>query len=367
MARTVGGLWCRIVDWENVLWAVHRTIRGKRDRASVRQFLHRLDENVAELIADLAGGKYRVGPYERFVVYDPKRREIFAPALRDRIVHHSMLNLCEPAFERRMIHDSYACRCGKGQHAAVRRAAGFAKQHPFFLKMDIRRFFDSIDHDVVGQQLRNLFRERSLLALFDRIVASHHTQPGKGLPIGALTSQFLANSYLNPVDRFVKEDLRMPGYVRYMDDFVVWGGSSRQLKEILNRITALLDERLALRLKPEPYIQRSEPGMDFLGYRVFPGWIGLSRRSRRRYERKIRALEYAEESGLSEGDVQCRLQALTQFAVFARCWHFRRNVLQKIEGQVERSRHGPESGHAGRQLEQQRRELPLGQPEQERA
>ena len=367
MPRTVGGLWGRIVDWENILCAVHRTIRGKRDRRSAREFLARLDENVADLIADLSGGTYRVGPYERFVVHDPKRREIFAPSLRDRIVHHSMLSLCEPGFERRMIQDTYACRCGKGQHAAVRRAASFAKQYPFFLKMDIRHFFDSIDHRIVGQQLAKLLRERPLLALFGRIVESHHTQPGKGLPIGALTSQFLANSYLNPVDRFVKEHLRMPGYVRYMDDFVVWGDSSHNLNEVLGRITALLDEKLDLRLKPEPYIQRSEVGMDFLGYRVFPEWIGLSRGSRQRYERKIRALEYAEQCGLSEREVQCRLEALTQFALFARCWHFRRNVLKRCVGEVERSRHGPESGHAGRQLEQQRRELPLGQPEQERA
>jgi hypothetical protein len=146
----------------------------------------------------------------------------------------------------------------------------------------------------------------------------------------------------------IKEELGMSGYVRYMDDFVVWGDSSTELLDVLNRLEAFLHQQLALKLRPQPYIQRSELGMDFLGYRVFPGWIELSRRSKRRFDRKMKSLLFVEQTSRSELDRQRRLESLTQFTMFARSWHFRRNVLEQCAGKVARSRHGPETGRSGR-------------------
>ncbi|MDA1018188.1 MAG: reverse transcriptase/maturase family protein [Planctomycetota bacterium] len=348
MSRSVGGLWDRIVDWSNIQFAAHAAATGKRYREATLKFFANLDQNTANMISDLERGSYQVGDYERFVVHDPKRREIHAPSFRDRVLHHALLNHCEAEFERRMIFDSYACRRGKGQHAAIKRATRFAKRHRFFLKMDIRRFFNSIDQFIVGTQLAGVFRESELLRVFDAILHSYHTSPGKGLPIGALTSQFLANSYLNPLDRLVKEDLKQKGYVRYMDDFVVWSDSSQHLQSVQHRVTEFLRNELELELKPEPYIQQSRIGMDFLGFRVFPGWIELSQSSRWRFERKTQHYLLAEMHGYSEDELQRRLEALFAHAQFAKSWHFRRRVLEQCEGQAERSRLGAEPGEPGR-------------------
>ena len=348
MSRTVGGLWERIVDWSNFQRAVHAAAMGKSDRDATVEFLADLDENIASMISDLERGRFKVGAYERFVVHDPKCREIHAPSFRDRVLHHAILNHCEAEFDRRMIFDSYACRRGKGQHAAVERATHFSRRHRFFLKMDIRRFFDSVDQFIIGVQLAKLFRESPLLHLFDVILDSYHTAPGKGLPIGALTSQFLANSYLNPLDRFVKETLKKKGYVRYMDDFVVWSDSSAQLRTIQQQVTQFLSEQLELKLKPEPYIQRTHIGLDFLGFRVFPGWVQLSQQSGQRFERKTKHLLRDEGCRYPESELQRRLEALFAHAQFAKSWHFRSRVLEQCEGQADRSRHGAEPGQPGR-------------------
>ncbi len=132
------------------------------------------------------------------------------------------MNLCEPIFERRSIYDSYACRKGKGRLAAIDRAREFCRRNRFFLKMDIRRYFDSVNHEVLRSLLRRMFKDERLLQLFKQIIESYETTPGTGIPIGNLTSQHFANSYLGSLDRFIKEELRCRHFVRYMDDFVVW-------------------------------------------------------------------------------------------------------------------------------------------------
>ena len=176
--------------------------------------------------------------------------------------------------------------------------------------MDIRRFFDSVDHDRLKVQLAGIFRERGLVDLLWRIIDSYETEPGKGLPIGSLMSQHFANSYLNPLDRFLQQHPAVRAYVRYMDDSVVWGRSSAELIEVQGDVASRLGEALDLRLKDASYVNRTRAGMDFLGYRVFPDRIQLSRSSRQRFARRVRA--YAEEfagGDWSEADLQPRLQA----------------------------------------------------------
>ena len=330
MAASTGELWSKIVHWDNFLHAAHLAAKGKRYRDTTLGFFSRLDHNISRLIADVENERLDVGSYDCFVVYDPKRRVIHAPSFRDRVLHHAILNFCEPAFEKRMIFHSYACRQGKGQHAAVAQAVKLASQYPYFLKMDIRRFFDSIDHKIVKEQIRRQFREPKLRQLFDGIVDSYQTKAGKGLPIGALTSQFLANSYLNPLDRFIKERMRQRGYVRYMDDFVVWDHSTKRLKLLLNETQDFLCNRLGLEFTPQPYIQHTKVGMDFLGFRVFPGWIELTNRSKQRFKKKMKRM-LSNPHRYSERELQQRLESLSQFAMFARSWHYRRNVIKQYE------------------------------------
>ena len=174
----------------------------------------RLDENLAGLARDLAEGTYTVGPYHQFTIFDPKERLITAPCFRDRVLHHALTLVCEPVFERFLIADTFACRRGKGREAAVERAKQFARRYPWFLKLDIRKYFNSIDHEILLGLLARKFKDRRLLDLFGRIIASYEVAPGRGVPIGSLTSQHFANFYLGWLDRFVKEGLRAGGYVQ---------------------------------------------------------------------------------------------------------------------------------------------------------
>lgn len=364
--RRAGRLMERVLERENLRTAFGRASRGKRARSDARRFAEHLEENLLCLADDVRSGEYVPGPPHRFTIHDPKERIITAPAFRDRVLHHAVMGPCEPVFERRLIDDTFACRIGKGRIAAVRRAGQFARRYASFLKVDIRRYFDSIPHDRLLDHLGRLFKDRRLLDLFARIVRSHETAPGRGLPIGSLTSQHFANVYLGPLDRFVKETLRVRGYVRYMDDFVTWDDDRVRLGSIRDQIREFVARELGLALKPEPYINRCVHGMDFLGCRIFPTYRTLSRRSRVRFRREVHRLEREyDEDRIDEPSLQRRVTALVAFARSAdvASWRWRSRVV----GSSPVGGHGLGPGASRRELEQQRQELPLGEPQQGRA
>jgi retron-type reverse transcriptase len=216
-----GGLFEKIIAFDNLLLAARKAQRGKRHRTSVAHFLFHLEPQILTLQEELRAGTYRMQPYHTFTIYEPKQRQICAAAFRDRVVQHALCTVLDPLFEASFIHDTYACRRGKGTHAAVRRAQQFARKFPYVLKCDVRKYYDSIDHAVLKALLRRQLKDTACLALLDHIIAHPlpGSRPGKGLPIGNLTSQYFANLYLGELDHLVKERLRCKGYVRYMDDF----------------------------------------------------------------------------------------------------------------------------------------------------
>ena len=207
------------------------------------------------------------------------------------MAHHALCVALEPLFERAAIFDSYACRPGKGSHLAVRRAQYFTGHFGRFLKLDIRKFFESSDHQVLKNALRRLVKDRRLLALADRIIdhGAPGSTPGKGLPIGNLTSQHFANYYLAPLDHFVKEKLRAPGYVRYMDDFLVFSDSKYFLRDAHQRIGDFVEHDLKLKLKSEVTVHAPvSEGVPFLGLRIWPQMIRLDGSNKRRLIRSLR-------------------------------------------------------------------------------
>jgi retron-type reverse transcriptase len=352
----------KIADWENLWLAFWKAAKGKRGKADCRAFQSRLDENLSALGAELLAGDVPVGDYHYFKVRDPKERLICAATFRERVLHHALMNVCEPILERAAVFDSYACRKGKGRVLAVARAQGYARTHRWFLKMDIRKYFDSIHQATLRELLGRKFKDPLLLGMFDRILASYHTMPGRGLPIGNLTSQHFANFYLSPLDRFLKEELRRMAYVRYMDDFVVWGETGSELRAVCERVREFLAAELKLELKGNTAINRTAFGMDFLGYRLFPGTVRLARRSKVRFARKFRRYEAAEQCGRwSELKLQQRMQALLAFVMPAESGAFRRHCLQRIGVAVKRF----QPGESGRQLQQQRDQLPDGESQQQ--
>jgi retron-type reverse transcriptase len=325
-------------DRDNLRLAVSKAVRGKRDRPEARAFLGDLDRNLADLAAALRAGTFPLGRYRQFLIFDPKERVISAPCFPERVLHHAVMNVCEPAFERWLIADTFACRVGKGRPAALDRARQFARRFPFFLKLDVRKYFDSVPHDRLRELLARRFKDPRLLELLGRIIGSFRGGLGRGLPIGSLTSQHLANFYLGWFDRFVKEGLRLRGYVRYMDDMALWADSKGELREALVAAEVFLREELGLTLKPTPYLNRTGHGMDFLGCRLYPGHLVLNRRSRRRFRRRLAALERRHGRGaISERELQERATALTAFTRGAAVcsWRFRQSVLQgwSVSGQ----------------------------------
>ena len=234
-------MYTQLCSWDNLLLAYRKASRGKRGQANVASFEHRLEDNLLQLQAELLTHAYQPGSYISFYIHEPKRRLISAAPFRDRVVHHALCNLIEPIFERSFIPDSYANRVGKGTHRALDRCQQFARRYRYVLPCDVEQFFPAIDHAILYNTLARKISDRDMLWLIERILASGRgvlaeayemhwfdgddllaaTRP-RGLPIGNLTSQFWANCYLNPFDHFIKRELRCAGYVRYVDDFLLF-------------------------------------------------------------------------------------------------------------------------------------------------
>lgn len=229
-----GHLWADITSFENLLRAYRKARLGKRSRDEVSEFDLNLENELLQLQNALRVKTYRPGTYRVFTIYERKPRQICAAPFRDRVVHHAVMNIVDPLLDRRFIYDSYACRSGRGVHLAVSRYQVWAKRHAYALKLDVARYFPNIDHLILKQQILRRIKDPNVLWLFDRIIDQSPEFkaeapvyfPGddlvtpferkKGLPIGNLTSQFLANLYLDDLDNFIKEDLKVKCCVTWM-------------------------------------------------------------------------------------------------------------------------------------------------------
>ncbi|MGA1839919.1 MAG: reverse transcriptase domain-containing protein [bacterium] len=316
--KRINGLMEKILDPVNLRIAFLKAAKGKRDRPEVLDFAGQLGKTLSIMRNELEHEKFVFGKFSTFYVHDPKERLIYAPGFSERVLHHAIMNVCEPVFDRHLIFDTYACRKGKGRLAAIERAKNLSRSYLWFLKMDIHKYFDSIDHNILTGLLCRKFKDKGLLRLFGRVVGSYETKKGKGIPIGALTSQHFANLYLSPLDRFIKESLGCRAYVRYMDDMVIWGNKKNFLKSVLKAIKDFLNKNLALQFKPFPFINLCDNGLDFLGFRLFPTKVLLNRRSCKRLKRKWKKYSTLFDNGiLSQRQFQDRVTALTAFTLHA--------------------------------------------------
>lgn len=286
-----------VADWHNLAAAFRRAALGKRGREDIERFCAHLDGELARLRKDILAGTVEVGRMRCFRIRDPKPRIIHAPCFRERVLHHALMAQAGPVLDRALVDDTYACRIGKGALAAVGRAQQHLRRWPWYAKADVRAYFASIDHGILADLLARRFKDRGLLALMARIVAAHESQPGRGLPIGALTSQQFANFYLAGLDRLLLEGCRVRGYVRYMDDLVWWGDSREQVRGAWAEAEAHARDRLALEIKRPVQVGRSAHGLAFLGYRILPDRLLLSRRRKRRYGEARRQWEDAYRAG----------------------------------------------------------------------
>lgn len=311
--KTHKDLYPRIVSFENLLLASRKAQRGKRFKSQTALFNLNLEKELLRLQEELLDGSYRHGGYTDFVIHDPKRRVISAAPYRDRVVHHALCNVIEPLFDRTFIFDTYACRRGKGTHAAVRRYSEFSKKNRYVLKCDVQKYFSSVDQKILIESISRRVRCGKTLDLISHIVGSREDrgQPvyfrgddlftpverKKGIPIGNLTSQFFANVYLNGFDHFVKERLGCKYYIRYVDDWVVFDNNKGHLDDVKVRMEEYL-ENLRLKLHPNKCrVYRVDEGIRFLGYRIFPTHRLLPKDNVLRMRRRLKALSTAFEMG----------------------------------------------------------------------
>lgn len=271
-------------------------MNGKRQKKDVQEFQGHLMDNIFVLHEELQNVRYTHGPYQAFKISDPKPRDIHKATVTDRLLHHALYRVLYPRFDRTWISDSYSCRDNKGTHRAMNRFRLFAgkvsknnTQTAWVLKCDIRKFFASIDHEILSKILSSHIREPRTTELLRNIISSFtSTGPGKGLPLGNLTSQMLVNVYMNVFDQFVKHKLKAKHYIRYADDFVILSKNKTDLEKLLPLIKKFLNEKLKLDLHPDKvYIKTFASGVDFLGWVHFPNHRVLRSASKHRMIRNL--------------------------------------------------------------------------------
>jgi hypothetical protein len=339
-----------LCGWENLLEAYRKAARGKRGRITAASFEYRLADRLLDLQLELERQTYQPGPYVHFHIHEPKRRKISAAPFRDRVVHHALCNIIEPRFELRFIPDSYANRVGKGTHAALDRLQQFARRYRYVLRADIVRHFPSIDHEILRQTLMRFIPEGDLMALIDVVLASGEGVldeeyemvwfPGddllaacrpRGLPIGNLTSQFWSNCYLHPFDQFVTRELRCQAYVRYVDDFALFGDDKRELWAWKRGIV----ERLArLRLTIHERAAQVLPvgcGIPWLGFVVYPTHRRVKARKVRAATRHLGERLDAYRAGqISFAELDASVRGWVNHVRYADTWGLRRHMFARL-------------------------------------
>ena len=335
----------KMVDWENLCQAYQQASRHKRGRRATACFETLLADNLLELQMELADQSYKPGRYHSFFIHEPKKRLISAAPFRDRVVHHALCKQCVPYFEHLFIKNSFANQLGKGTHRALDCCQQYSRRYKYALQCDIKQFFPSIDHVVLKDILRAMLPDGSLNWLIESIINSGQgvlsdeyemvyfreddlfsVQRPRGLPIGNLTSQWWANCYLNSFDHFVCRELSCKAYLRYVDDFILFSNSKRELmywrSEIIRRL-----ERFRLRLHEESAFPRSVgEGLPFLGFIIFPDHRRLKPRKGYHYRKKLRATI---KNGAEE-NIRASLQGWLQHVSYGDTYGLRRSLLKDV-------------------------------------
>jgi len=283
----------QIIAFKNLLSAYYRARRSKRFRSKLQKIELNFEDRLIKIRKQLKNGTYRPKPYHKFLVHEPKLRNISAPALIDRIVHHAIIHIIESVFEPQFISHTFACRKNKGalcarHHLEKSYKKCFKKYQIFYaLKCDVKSFFASVDHQILIKLVSKSIVCPKTLKLLIIIINSYQDMPDKGIPIGNLTSQLFANAYLHPLDILITKEFKEKNYFRYMDDFIILSADKNYLIEIRNQISLFLEIELKLQLhQHKTNIFRADKGLDFVGFMIKPTGITIRKKTLRRYKKR---------------------------------------------------------------------------------
>ena len=333
----------KVCDFESLYRAHAKARLGKRHKPDVIAFEMDLANNLWAIKRRMENKTYRIGGYHHFTIYEPKQREIQALCYADRIVQHSLCdNVLTPFFERRLIYDNCACRVGKGTHFGMNRLAGFMREHyrqhgaeGWILKADIRKYFSSINHDVLLARLRKVIPDPDVMVLLEMIVRSYNGDTGSGIPMGNQTSQLFALYYLDPMDRLIKEKLRIKHYTRYMDDMVLLCPSKEHLRKCLRYMREMCENELMLELNEKTDILPIRHGVDYLGWHFYLTDSGkvikrLRTQNKRKLKRRLKGLQkgYAE-GRLEVEDIKRSMAATNGHLMHGDTWKLKEKLYGK--------------------------------------
>ncbi len=349
MGKHYFSLYNKIIHPSNIWGAYKNAARGKRYKPAAASFEYDLEKKLIELEQELTDETYQPGAYHNFHIQKPKRRLISAAPFRDRVVHHALMNVIEPLFERQFIFDSYANRKGKGTHKALDRCTYYLRHYKYVMHLDVRQFFPSIDHSILLVILSRTIGDECVLKLVGKIIASGAgIQAGeyemvyfpgddmfainrpRGLPIGNLTSQHWANVYLNELDQYAKRILKCHAYIRYVDDILLFANDKAILNEWRNKVISFLQSlRLTLhetRAQPRPVTS----GVPFLGFIIFPEHRRLKSANGYAFQRRLKHMLISlRHEKLSQKEFSSHLLSWMNHASHGDTWNLKRSLLAK--------------------------------------
>ncbi len=351
MGKAYNNFYPQIYDLMNLWLAFGKASKGRRGHPSIVAFEYNLEKELVQLRDELRDETYMPGGYRSFTVHEPKRRKISAAPFRDRVVHHALMNVVGPMLERKFVFDSYANQVGKGTHKALDRCTYFMRRYEYVLPCDIKQFFPSIDHQILKSVLANTVKDAQALQLIERIIKSGEgvlndeydmtyfqgddlfskNRP-RGLPIGNLTSQFWANVYMNELDQFVKQKLKVRAYLRYVDDFALFSNDKKELREWR---AAIINFLAGLRLTIHEESAHTRPvwkGITFLGFIVFPDHRRLKPPKGYAFRRRWKHLYSMRKNGMmSSDDLKVHAVAWANHARYGDTWNLRRKILNSVK------------------------------------
>lgn len=339
--KTLKNAYSKVYDFNNLYVAHKLARRGKRNKSKVINFEIDLNCNLIELQEELKNKTYKIGEYHKFLIFEPKERKIMSLPYKDRIVQHCICDcILEPFFEKILIYDNCASRRDKGTHFGLNRIKKFMKEffnkwgtEGYILKGDISKYFYSIDHVILKDKLYKYIKDNDIIWLLDMIIDSTENP---GLPIGNMTSQLFAIFYLNRLDRYCKEELKLKYYSRYMDDFVIIHEDKKYLQKCLKNIEKLVQNELKLKLNPKTQIFPIKNGIDYLGFHMYLTETGkvikkIRRESKRRMERKLKKFQmmYSEDFS-SFKSIKTSINSWIGHAKFGDTYNLRKKIFSKF-------------------------------------
>ena len=342
--RKYYNLYKELCSYDNLVSAFVKARKGKSKKDYVVNFESDLIKNLKILQEDLINKKYTPSPLKKFIVRDPKTRTIHSSIFRDRIVHHAIINILNPIYEKIFIYDSFASRKNKGTHNAVNRFESFVRKvslngrlvrnnfnnnsiKGYTLKADFKHYFDTVNHSVLINILKKKIDDEDLIWLIKKVLGNFETSNGIGMPLGNYTSQFFANVYLNELDYYIKHILKARFYIRYVDDFVILHKDKRVLGYYLKHINNFLP-CLKIKLHPDKTeIHALRNGITFMGYRVFYHYKLLRKRNIKYFVRKLeKNISLHNNQQISEDQLESRINGWLGYAKFGNTFNFRKKL-----------------------------------------